>query len=101
MKIVPIEQIRRPPHSGQKPTAESAKAMPGRELATQRDAVMFRAAAELGVLGVNATTPFVVQRLAQLWPTSQLTSPALASAAYSRPAAEATRAASTALALVA
>ncbi len=101
MKIVPIEQIRRPLHGGQKPAAENANAMPGRELATQRDAVMFRAAAELGGLGVNATTPFVVQRLAQLWPTSPLTSPALASAAYSKPAAEAMRASFTALALVA
>ncbi len=101
MKIVPIEQVRQPLRRGQKPAAESAKALPGRELATQRDVVMFRAAAELGGLGISATTPFVVQRLAQLWPTPPLTSPALASAAYSRPAAEATRAALTSLALVA
>ncbi len=86
MKITPINQVRRPLRRNQKPAAESSRIPPGREVATQRDTAMFRAA-EIGGMGANATVPFLVQRLAQLWPTPPRTDPAAASAAYSRTAA--------------
>ncbi|MEE8334414.1 MAG: hypothetical protein V3R85_11240 [Alphaproteobacteria bacterium] len=101
MKIVPVEQVRHPLRPGQKPASESPKTVPGREIVTQRDAVMFRATAEISGMGVGATAPFLAQRLAQLWPTPPLTNPALASAAYTKPAVEAMRYSLTSLALVA
>lgn len=85
MKIFPINPVRRPVRHDQKPAAETSKTPPGRELATQRDTVMFRAA-EIGAMGANATAPFIAQRLAQLWPTPPRTDPALATAAYSKTA---------------
>lgn len=90
MKIVPVQQVRHPLRRDQKPEAESAKALPGQEVATQRDVAMLRAATEIGGLGIGGSTPFMVQRLAQLWPMPPLTDPAQASAAYSKPATEAT-----------
>lgn len=83
MKIVPIEQVRRPLRRNQRPAAETAAPRTGRELATQRDTAMFRTA-EIVQASAGAATPYLVQRLAELWPTPPRTDPAMASAAYSK-----------------
>ena len=83
MKIVPIEQVRRPLRRNQKPAEETAKPRTGREIATQRDTAMFRTA-EIAQACAGATTPYLAQHLAQLWPTPPRTDPAVASAAYSK-----------------
>jgi len=100
LKIVPINQVRRPLRRNQKPAGESACPAQGRELATQRDTAMFRVA-EIGQMAPGAPTPFIVQRLAQLWPTPPRTDPGLASAAYAKAEERAIPSSQRALALVA
>lgn len=101
MKIIPIEQLPRPRRHGQEREMPAEETAAGRAVATQRDVVMFRTA-ELGSDDPGAATPFVVQRLAQLWPAPPLAADhALAVAAYSRTAATPLAPSDSALALVA
>jgi len=99
LKIVPIEQVRRPLRRNEKPHAETARPR-GREIATQRDTAMYRTV-EIAGESAGATTPYLVQRLAQLWPTPPRTDPAAASAAYSKVGADTANSRERILALVA
>lgn len=100
MQIVPIEQVRRPLRRDQKPEAETAQRRAGREIATQRDTAMFRTA-EITCESAGAATPYLVQRLGQLWPTPPRADAATASAAYARAGADLASHRAATLALVA